>query len=120
MHLRYKDIENTIYNYCKGEIDMDIVDRIEKMRNQRQWSVYKLSLESGVAQSTLATMKQRKTPVKVDALQSICEAFGITLAQFFMEDEQVEVLSEQEKKLIKEFRNLSAKQQGGLIELLSR
>ena len=99
---------------------MDVVDRIEKLRKQRDWSVYKLSLESGVAQSTLATMKQRKTPIKVDALQAICEAFGITLSQFFLEDEQIEILSEQEKKLLKEFRNLSTKQQEGLLALLSK
>ena len=98
---------------------MDVVDRIEELRKQRDWSVYKLSLESGVAQSTLATMKQRKTPIKVDALQSICEAFHITPAQFFLEDEKIEILSEQEKKLLKEFRNLSTKQQAGLLALLS-
>lgn len=99
---------------------MDVVDRIEELRKQRDWSMYKLSLESGVAQSTLATMKQRKTPIKVDALQAICEAFGITLAQFFLEDEQIEILSEQEKKLLKEFRNLSTKQQSALLSLLSK
>ena len=99
---------------------MDVVDRIEELRKQRGWSVYKLSLESGVAQSTLATMKQRKTPIKVDALQAICEAFSITLAQFFLEDEQIEMLSEQEKILLKEFRNLSTKQQAGLLTLLSK
>ena len=99
---------------------MDVVDRIEELRIQRDWSIYRLSLESGVPQPTLATMKQRKTPVKLDALQAICEAFGITLAQFFLEDEQIEMLSEQEKRLLKEFRNLSSKQQAGLLELLSK
>ena len=99
---------------------MDVIDKIEKLREQRNWSVYRLSLESGIPQPTLATMKQRKTPVKLDALQAICEAFGITLAQFFLEDEQIEILSETEKKLLKEFRNLSLKQQKGLLELLTK
>lgn len=97
---------------------MDIIDKIEKYKKQRGWSDYKLALESGVAQSTLATMKQRKTPPKVDALQSICEAFGITLAQFFLDDEQVEILSEQERKLVENFRKLSTKKQQALISLL--
>lgn len=98
---------------------MDIIEKIEKLRKQRGWSEYKLALESGVAQSTLATMKQRKTPAKVDALQSICEAFGITLAQFFLEDEQVEILSEQERKLVENFRKLSNKKQQAIVSLLT-
>ena len=52
-----------------------------------------------VTQSTIASMKARNSPPKVDILQAICNAFGITLAQFFLEDEQIEVLSEQEKSL---------------------
>ncbi len=98
---------------------MDIIERIEILKNQRGWSDYKLSLESGVAQSTLATMKQRKTPLKMDALESICEAFGMTLAQFFLEDEQIEILSEQEKKLVENFRKLSHKKQVALLTLLT-
>lgn len=97
---------------------MDVIKRIENLKNQRGWSDYKLSLESGIAQSTLATMKQRKTPIKIDALQSICDAFGITLAQFFLEDEQVEILSEQEHKLVENFRKMSSKKQAALLSLL--
>lgn len=98
---------------------MDIIDKIEKYKKQRGWSDYKLALESGIAQSTLATMKQRKTPLKVDALQSVCEAFGITLAQFFLEDEKTEILSEQERKLVENFRKLPSKKQAALMSLLS-
>ena len=97
---------------------MDVIKKIENLKNQRGWSDYKLSLESGIAQSTLATMKQRKTPLKVDALQSICEAFGITLAQFFLEDERVEILSEQERKLVDGYRKLSNKKQAALLSLV--
>lgn len=98
---------------------MDIIDKIEKYKKQRGWSDYKLALESGVAQSTIATMKQRRTPPKVDMLQSICEAFGMTLAQFFLDDEKVEILSEQERKLVENFRKLSTKKQLALMSLLT-
>lgn len=98
---------------------MDIIDKIEKLKTQRGWSDYKLSLESGIAQSTIATMKQRKTPLKVDSLQLICDAFGITLAQFFLEDEQVEILNEQEQILVENFRKLSQKKQSALISLVT-
>ena len=52
-------------------------------------------------------------------LQRICEAFGITLAQFFLEDEKIEVLSDKEKQLLSSFRKLSPEKQKALIELFA-
>ena len=99
---------------------MDINGRIEKLRFQRGWSMYELAQEAGITQSTLASMIKRGNPPKLDTLSCICEAFGITLAQFFMDDEQVEVLSTEEKKLITLFRALPADKQAALINLLRK
>ena len=52
-------------------------------------------------------------------LQRICEAFGITLAQFFLEDEKIEVLSDKEKQILSLFRKLSPEKQKALIELFA-
>ncbi|MGN1040825.1 MAG: helix-turn-helix domain-containing protein [Candidatus Fimimonas sp.] len=97
---------------------MDINAKIEKLKNERGWSDYELSQQAMVTQSTIASMKARKSPPKLDTLQAICNAFGITLAQFFLEDEQVEVLSKQEKILLENFRKLPEKKQKALLDLL--
>ena len=97
---------------------MDIIAKIEKLKSERGWTDYELAQHSMVTQSTIASMKARNSPPKVDTLQAICNAFGITLAQFFLEDEQIEVLSEQEKSLLESFRKLPPKKQKALIELL--
>jgi transcriptional regulator with XRE-family HTH domain len=62
----------------------------------------------------------RGNPPKIETLQSICEAFGITLAQFFIDDEELEVLSKEEKKLISLYRKLPEGKQVALIELIDR
>lgn len=98
---------------------MDIIDKIDELRKERGWSIYKLSLESGVAQSTLATMRQRKTPLKIDSLQCICEAFDITLAQFFLEDEKIEILSAQEQALVEKYRALPSDKRNAVLSLIS-
>lgn len=97
---------------------MDINKKIEKMRFQRGWSMYELSQEAGITQSTLTSIMKRGNPPKIDTLECICEAFGITLAQFFMDDEELEVLSTTEKELISLFRRLPATKQHALIDLL--
>lgn len=97
---------------------MDVIEKIDKLRKERNWSVYTLALEAGVTQSTLATMYQRKTPPKLETLQLVCEAFGITLSQFFLEEEKIEVLSAKEKELLAAYRKLSENKQNALLNLI--
>lgn len=99
---------------------MDINKKIEKLRFQRGWSLYELAQEAGITQSTLSSMLKRGNPPRIDTLVSICDAFGITLSQFFMEDEEQEVLSRSEKELISSFRRLSPEKQRALIELIKK
>ncbi len=99
---------------------MDINKKIEDMRFQRGWSMYELAQEAGITQSTLTSMIKRGNPPKIDTLECICEAFGISLAQFFMEDEQLEVLSKDEKELISLFRKLPKAKQQALIDLIKK
>lgn len=99
---------------------MDINKKIEELRFQRGWSIYELAQKAGIAQSTLTSMINRGNPPKIDTLICICEAFGITLSQFFMEDEHLEVLSKNEQELISLFRKLPTNKKQALIQLLKR
>ena len=99
---------------------MDINKKIEALRYQRGWSMYELAQEMGVTQSTLTSIMKRGNPPKIDTLERICEAFGISLAQFFIEDEELEVLNKREKELISLFRKLPEEKQRALINLLDR
>ena len=96
---------------------MDIIKRINGLRNERNWSVNNLAMEAGITQSTLSSILCRNSLPKIETLQCICNAFGLTLSQFFLEDEKVEILSENEKEMLQCFRKLSLKQQQALIEV---
>ena len=98
---------------------MNVIDKIRKLQWDRGWTDYKLAQAADISQSSLATLYARRTPPKLEMLQRISEAFVITLAQFFLEDEQIEVLSEREKKILSSFRKLSPEKQHALIELFS-
>ena len=92
--------------------------KILQMCEERNWSTYMLAQKADITHSTLNSSINRDTPPKIDTLERICDAFGISLAQFFMEDEQIEILSESEKELISLFRRLPDKKQHALIDLL--
>lgn len=89
------------------------------MQGDRNWTDYKLAQEAQISTNTLTSIFLRKSPPKVDTLQSICNAFGLTLAQFFLEDEKIEVLSDAEKEMLSIFRKLSPKQQQALIAVFT-
>lgn len=62
---------------------MDIIKRIDELMAERGWSDYKLSQASGLSSSTIANIHRRNTVPSIATLEAICDAFGITLAQFF-------------------------------------
>ena len=97
---------------------MDIIAKIEKLKNERGWTDYELAQQAMITQSTIASIKARQTPPRFDTLQAICNAFGITLAQFFLEDENIEYLSKREKTLLDRFRKLPPPKQKALIDLI--
>lgn len=98
---------------------MNVIERIRQLKNERGWTDYKLALEAMVPQSTIASMYERNTPPKLDVLESLCNAFGITLAQFFHEDETTEIVSNDEKILLQAYRRLSNQKKQALLMLLS-
>lgn len=97
---------------------MDIINKIDELRKQRNWSTNYLAMEAGITQSTLSSIMQRKSLPKIETLQNICDAFGITLSQFFIDDEQTDILSVTEKELITEFRKLPEYKQQAILKLL--
>ncbi len=98
---------------------MDILNKIRRLQGERDWSDYKLAQEADIPLATLSSVFARKTTPKLDTLQCICKAFGLTLAQFFLEDEKIEVLSETEKEMLQVFRKLSLKQQRALVTVFT-
>lgn len=98
---------------------MNVIDKIRKLQWERGWTDYKLAQAADISQSSLATLYSRQTPPKFEMLQRICEAFGITLSQFFLDDEQIDILTEREKKMISSFRKLNPEKQQALIELIA-
>ena len=98
---------------------MNVIERIHQLRTERGWSVNNLAMEAGLTQSTLNSILSRNTPPKIETLQLLCNAFKITLAQFFMNDEQFELVNANEKELLMSFRRLSVQKQQALLEILS-
>ncbi|MBE5757515.1 MAG: helix-turn-helix transcriptional regulator [Clostridiales bacterium] len=73
---------------------MDIVKKVDEMRVKRGWTFYKLAQESGLTQQTFTKWMEGKTMPTIQALQLVCDAFNITLANFFAENDMIEITPE--------------------------
>ena len=58
--------------------------RIEQLCIERNMTKYALSERGGVPQSTLTSIKKKRSrSVQIKTLYAICEGFDISLAEFF-------------------------------------
>lgn len=96
---------------------MDAKARIKELMEERGWSEYRLAIASGLSQSTVANIFNRNTTPSVATLESICNGFGITLAQFFAEGDMVE-LTEEQKEMFAAWSVLTREQKDVLAQLI--
>lgn len=97
---------------------MDILKSINKMRLDRNWSIYRLSVESEVPQSTLTNMFNRETLPSITTLASICNAFGISLSEFFSEEKAAADQTSKQAELLSLFNSVSEEAQQSILCLL--
>lgn len=88
---------------------MNTVERLKQLLKERNWTEYRLAKEGGLSMSTLQNIYKRNTIPTIDTLERICNAFGITLSQFFAEGETID-LSPELKRLFDGWVNLTLEQ----------
>ena len=65
---------------------IDVKAKINFLMEANKWTEYELSRRSGVHRSTIASIARGKNSPRVDTLNDICEAFGISISDFFKEE----------------------------------
>lgn len=96
---------------------MDIHERLTQLLNERGWSRYRLSKESGLSEETLTNIFKRGTVPSFVTLKAICDGFKITMSQFFAQNEMVELTPEL-KQLFDEWAFLTPQQKDAVIQVM--
>ena len=93
---------------------MELYEKIEKIRIQKGMSVAKLNKAAGISHSTLSSWKTRQTMPKIESLDSICFALGISLTEFLY-DIDSEKLTGEEIELLTYWKQLDKEQKQALM-----
>lgn len=96
---------------------MDVKNRLQQLMDERNWTIYRVAKEADIPWSTVRNMFKRNTEPSIITLESICRGMGITLCQFFDEDNQMGLTTEQ-ARLIQEWSKLDAKNKRLVSELV--
>lgn len=96
---------------------MDTHSRLRQLMAERNWTAYRLAKESGLSESTLANIFKRNTVPSIATLEAVCSAFGISLAQFFADQNMVELTPEL-KELFDNWVSLTPEQKQAALHMI--
>ena len=98
---------------------MDILAKILKERQKRNWSEYQLAQNSGITQSTISTWYRKNMQPSISSLEKICSGFGITLSEFFSDSDDNEmILTDEQKLILDKWNSLNKQQKKAVSDLL--
>ncbi len=98
---------------------MNVTDRIRLLMQERGWTEYRLRKETNLPASTIANIFHRGTIPSLTTLESICNAFGISLCQFFAENNFV-ALNDEQQILLQTWSKLKKEQRTALLSLMNQ
>lgn len=97
---------------------MDVLEKLRTLLEERGWSEYRLAQKAGLNESTISNIYRRNTVPTIATLKAVCDAFGITLSQFFADNDSdmVEVTPEL-KELLDAWNPLTPEQRAVILQV---
>ena len=93
---------------------MDVQKRIKDLMELRGWTDYRLAKEAGLSHSTVTNMFNRSNAPTLPTLEAVCRAFGITLSQFFEDNETLQ----EQRLLFSKWSTFTQEQRKILLDLM--
>jgi len=99
---------------------MDVLKHIEELMADRGWNLNQLAKISSVPQSTLSGLYQRNNSPTIPTLEKLCDAFGLTMSEFFSPDGKMTVLTDEQRELLDKWNVLPDNQKEAVWALLNK
>lgn len=96
----------------------EIYDKVDALRIKRGWTIYELAKEAGVSPTTIYNWRDRLSSPSLSLLDSVCYAFGITVIDFLLDEEELTSMTDEQRELIRLWNTLSAEQKKSILNLM--
>ena len=98
---------------------VDIKKRIIELMEESNWTEACLARNSGLSPSTVSEILHHDTVPRLKTLECICTGLGISMSQFFQENDNDGItLNDEQVVLLNAWTKLSQKQRMGLLNLM--
>ena len=110
--------------YGRGGFSVkNVLGTITSYREAQHWSNYDLASHAGIKPTTISSWYRKNIVPTVPTLLKICDAFGITLTEFFSVVESGEreavVLTHEQAEMLEKWSALRPEQKEAVVHLLS-
>lgn len=85
---------------------MELGEKLKYFRESKKMSIYRLALEADISQGHLSDLENGRSQPTISTLKRLLVPLGITLAEFFNEDNEISILTEKEKELVALYRTM--------------
>ena len=96
----------------------EIYDKIDALRLEKGWTIYELAKKAGVAPTTIYNWRDRASSPSLYLLEAVCSAFGITVIDFLLDEDELLALTEEQKEVIRLWNTLSAEKKKSVLNLM--
>ena len=88
--------------------DFNVADRVLELCKARSWSLYRLAHEADMPYSSLSTVLYKTASPSLVSTEKICSGFGITLSQFFSEENELAKLTADERECLLRWKQVDS------------
>lgn len=95
---------------------MDIIEKLRKLKDENNWSNYRIAKNCGLSETTINNLFKRNNSPSLATIEAVCGAFGLSLSQFFLNDnESLVALTQQQKEFFDLWESLPQKKKDLVI-----
>ncbi len=66
---------------ARHDLDVQLAERLQGLRKEREWSLEELARRSGVSRASLSRLENAETSATAVVLGQLCAAYGLTLSR---------------------------------------
>ena len=96
---------------------MEVGKRLRRLRENKNMTMYRLTQITGVSGHHIKGIEEGTRQPTIETLQRLVTALGSSLSEIFNEDTECFYLTENERKLIENFRMLSPEKEDALLTI---
>lgn len=95
-----------------------IYERVDKLRKEKQWTIYTLAKKATVSVSSIYRWRDKKSSPTLYLLECLAEALGVSITVILFDVEKVEFLTTEQKTILDKWNRLNDKRRNAILTVI--